>query len=353
MPSLDLFSGSISQDEDSWTWQFTIDVDYADWLALKPANAHYPEINLHVRGADFALMVEGATRKLVDTKSTFSLSGRGISAKLDGKTASSVTKSWTDSSAQQIISELCSSAGVALVYDVVDFPIKHIEGQGRYPIEIINQILSAIKAVIQTRPDGSLYIRSKRLIDPKKYFSENMVSHTLTDLDDYETLDERWDDRDNYSVISVGNGEVTDDQDSTKLTLASVDDLDDNGDKLSDNKIIHLYSVPFIESIDLEHSAAAALNIFYQGVVTEKISETVEVVDGQSSVSKPCYGNISASYVHDDLGQITINYEATDLTTEIKSHSLIKIEYDTRYHQFVAERTGDDEQLQVYAEVVE
>jgi len=349
---VDINSANISQDEDSWTWGFNATVsDHGNWDTVRPSNGNYPDIVLTVRGVVFNLMIEGMQRSRKDVTSNWAINGRGITARLDGKYAAGVDTAWREVNAQTIIQELCTAANITLDYLAVDWQIKELDGQGRYPIEIINEIASAIGAVVQTTTLGVLTIRPRYPIKPADYATAT-PDFTITDTDDYITLDEQWIDRDNYNVISIGDSE-TDSDDNQQLSITSEDDLDSEGEKQSDNKIIKIYSVPFISSISLDDSAEGALGLIYQGIMTETIElEAVEIVQGAGSLSLPMYGNIVADYIHTDLGQLTIK-ENGEISAAIEGQSLINLSYTTKYHQYIASRNSADKFLQIFAEVEE
>lgn len=352
---IDIISGTLSQDEDSWTWAFNVTVaDQGNWDAIKPRNGYYPDVVLTVRGIVFNLMVEGMQRSRRDVNNTWAISGRGKTARLDGKYASGVESSWKNINAQAIMNALCNDAGITLDYQAVDWQIKELEGQGRYPIEIINEIATAIGAVVQTSVSGTLIVRPMFAHNPAKYGTVT-PEHIITDLDDYITLDEQWIDRHNYNSISIGDEEVDEtlnDKDA-QLSITSEDHTDLDGNKLSDQKLVKIYSVPFIADISLQDSAELWLALLYQGVMTEFIHiDALEIIQGSASVSLPFYELISYTYVHSDLGEITMS-ENGELKTEIDGQSLVNLVYKTKYHQYMAARISTDKYLQVFAEVEE
>lgn len=356
---VDILTANISQDEDSWTWAFNATIaDHGNWVNVRPSNGSYPDVVLTVRGVSFNLMIEGMQRSRKAVNNTWSINGRGITARLDGKYASGVETEWRSANASTIIQELCAAASITLDYQDVDWPIPEIIGDGRYPIEIINEIAGAIGAVVQTSIDGTLTIRPRYEVKPADY-ATTTPDFTLTDADDYVSLDEKWLDRDNYNVISIGDGvedEPLDDSGNaaqSALTIIAEDDLDSDGNRISDNKIIKIFSVPFIESITLDDSAEGALSLIYQGVFSETLElPAVEIVRGHGSLSDPSYAVLLSDYIHTDLGEITVE-ENGNITTEIKGQSLIGLSYSTKYHKYVAVRNSTDKYLQVWAEVEE
>ncbi|RLA16983.1 MAG: hypothetical protein DRQ62_15460 [Gammaproteobacteria bacterium] len=345
--ALDIISADISQDEDSWTWNFNAGIaDQHNWEAVKPENGGYSEIIITVRGTSFNLMIEGIERSRQDVTSTWKINGRGITAKLDGKYASGVSDKWRKVNAKDIIQGLCSQANIVLDYQAVDWQINELDGEGRYPIEIINEIANAIGAVVQTSPDGTLIVRHKFSHKPSEY-AQTTPDFIITDNDDYVTLDERWDNRDNYNVVSVGDDEVDEIAGESNLSISS-SDIEGSSDKQ-----VRIFAVPFIADITLEDSAEGALQLIYQGIHSEELSEeAVEIIKGEGSVSKPFYSLISSDYIHSDLGAITIS-ESGDIKTAVEGQSLMNISYTTKFHQYLAIRQGDDKYLQVFLEVEE
>lgn len=345
---LDIMSGNISQDEKSWTWDFSFEIaDQVNFDIVQTQKGSYPYLVLSMRGISFNLMAEGKSRSIKDINSRWSIAGRGITARLDGKSSIGVDTVWRDVNARTIIQELCDASAVSLDYQEVDFLIKELDGQGRYPIDIIKEIANSTEAVIQTSLDGTLIIRPSYKTKPDLYPTTSL-DFEINDMDDYVSLDEQWLDRDNYDVVSIGNSEVEAEDSISSPASISIKTEDIEG---SVNKLCKIYTVPFIPEIQLEDSAESGLILIYQGVNESQVDiEYIEIINGTASLSLPFYSLVSSQYIHTNLGAITIS-ESGDIKTETEGQSLLKLSYMTKYHQYEASRTGTDKFLQVFAEI--
>lgn len=331
---LDFKSATLKADESSWAWSVNIVMaTAADWQKIRPVSGKIP-VQINVRGHVFNLLCEGAGRSRGERGINYTIKGRSITSKLAKGSADQVTKTWLGSTAKAIAQELCDAAGITLIWQSADWPISRHEVANRYPIDIINQLAKAVGGVVQTSPAGELLIRPKYTLSPTQY-NDQPADHILSDVDNIKTISEQWQARAGYDSIEVGNEAI-----STEPSI-SLSTEDAGGGAV----LVKANVVPF-QTIDLSHTAALNVKLLYQGVVSETVSQLVEIVDGKGRLSSPFYGLLSSAYKYTDLGAIEIT-ENGDIKTAIGLHSLLQISYTTKYHTWRATSAADKAQLYI------
>ena len=331
---LEFKSAAIKADESSWAWSFNLVMaTAADWQKIRPVSGKIA-VQINVRGYVFNLLCEGAGRSRGERGISYTIKGRSITAKLAKGSANQVTKTWLGSTAKTIAQELCDVAGITLNWQSADWPISRHEVANRYPVDIINQLAKAVGGVVQTSPAGELLIRPKYTLSPAQY-DDQPADHVLSDIDNIKTMSEQWQARAGYDSVEVGNEAI-----STEPSI-SLSTEDAGGGAV----LVKANVVPF-QTIDLSHTAALNVELLYQGVVSETVSQLVEIVDGKGRLSSPFYGLLSSTYKYTDLGTIEIT-ENGDIKTAIGLHSLLEISYTTQYHTWRATSTADKAQLYI------
>lgn len=330
-------SADLQADESSWAWRFSARIsDATGWQKLRP-NSGPVEIEISARGNTWLLLCEGAGRQRAGNGTSYQIKGRSITAKLARGLADQVTNTWLASTAKTIAQQQCDAADITLDWQAVDWPISRYEVVSQYPIDIINQLAKAVGAIVQTEPDGTLLVRPKYALSPALYGSVS-PDHIFSDIDDMTSLSESWEPRPGYDSIEVGNETI---RDEPSITLRTTD-------AGSGAVSVQADVVPF-QSIDLEHSAGLNLDLQYQGIKTEIISDTVEIVEGVGRLSRPFYGVITSAWRYTDLGGLDIS-ESGEIIADVGLHSLLDISYTTQYHEWRA--TSNADQVQVYIEGV-
>lgn len=232
---------------------------------------------------------------------------------------------------------------IPLQWNIVDWYIDEdiIDSIGEFPIDIIRDIVEAAGGIIQTAPDGTLVISEEYPVSPGDW-SDAEAEYTFTDQIDISQIVDSADERDGYNIFYISNVDDTDSDDSgitieTEATSSTVAN-------------VTVSVVPWNDECNLHHSGGDWVSIISNGIVTETITEQIEIVAGEGSLENPFYVLESSTWKQQDLGEIEID-ESGNVTTEIEGNSLLNITYTTKYHSFSAtDLTAED--VQFYPEII-
>ena len=323
---------SISGDIDSFSFSWSAELEnYADYLALNPSSEFIEcSYNLVLTGyngenynydlGNFALLIESATRSNSTSRQDFKISGRGKNALLDSRYNEKLDYSFKNVSAQTTVTNICASSNISLHWNIVDWIIPSYEATAIYPLDAIRAIVDAIGAAIQPTISGGLAViyRNKQkptdALIPDYYFNE----------DDILSISESYEDRAGYDWVTIGN-----EDDATNDITASIS-YD------AEKRLVDVSICPF-QDINIFHSMQNEnLQLHYQGIKTKSIAaEIVTVIDGKANLSNNCYSVVSMTWIDNDLGAVTV-LESGDVTTEIIGNGLFSVDYQTKYHQYLA-----------------
>ena len=343
----DIKDFNISGDIDSFTFDWSAELEnYADYLELNPCASFiscqyhlvltgYNGSNYSYDLGNFALLIESANRSNSTSGQSFQISGRGKNALLDSRYNEKSNYTFTNASAQNTVNDLCVAAGISLSWNIIDWIIPSYEATAVYPLDVIKAIVDAIGAAIQPTITGGLSViyRNKQkptaLINPDFSFNE----------DDIISISESYDDRAGYDWVTIGN-----EDDATQDIEASID-YD------SETRIIKVSVYPF-QQINIFHSMQNInLQLDYNGIETETITDTITVIDGKANLSKNYYGTLSVTWIENDLGSLTI-LENGEITTATVGNGLFDILYTTKYHKYLASPFNDIEKALVWVEAI-
>ncbi len=335
LPLRSVKSLNMSSDEDSYCLNFQAELSNAiDWTQC--AVDTEVQVTLDDDGSivQFHFIVDERVRDRSFGQTTYNVSGRSITAILGEGKALSLTKTWEETqTAKSIVEELCVEVGLTLNWEILNWsiPAKTLVADGEFPIQVIQKIAEAAGAILQTEFDGrTLSVLYKYPVSPTNY--ENAVSElNITDVDDMFSVNETKEIKPGYNSVLVM------DEDYTSSDALSIEEHS-SGVGWS---VIKIYATPWQEEeINLIHAGDdSKVAITYEGIVDETIEqENVQVIDGKCSVSRGIHNLITYSYNYTDLGTLTIS-DDTNILTEIIGHSLMTIEYETKYHQFRLEHT--------------
>lgn len=323
----------ISRDVDSWLQSFSADIlDISDWQAL----AGNPEVTISIGAYAWKMRVEGRNKSLGFGSQAFSISGRSRSAVLAKGVAVPVNQEWTSTTAKTIIQTLCDAAGIALNFQIPDWPLTAYSANARYPIDIISELVQAPGAVLYTADDSTLLVLPAYKAAPSRY-AESIPDAVINSNDDELQSSHRYIQRDDYDSIDVGN-ESAGSENQLSVSLKS----EPHGAGIK----VRIYVVPF-KKLTLQHSATGHLALVYRGIKTEKVTETIEIIEGKGSLSGSFYGLQSTSWRYANLGSVSILEDGT-VTSSVKGQSLVEITYTTKWIEYDA--SSSDDLAQVYIE---
>jgi hypothetical protein len=178
--------------------------------------------------------------------------------------------------------------------------------------------------VLQSAPGGALICRPEYPHSlPER--STATPDFYLTDQDNFFSVDSQPEIRDGFNRFLISDqGQAAAD---TGMTI-EVRDVD------SMTKEVLVYRVPWSGlDITLHTSGGSWVEIVDEGVLSETMIETAEIVAGEGRLQKPFYGLLAYDYLEADLGALT-PAEDGHLATATAGNSLVAVTYQTKYHLF-------------------
>lgn len=305
---------------------FSIDatIEMLNYLDFQKLNS-VQEIDFDYLGKEtFRLLVEpwDSTSSRGGVSESFTIKARSPAALLDFPHSDKLTQTFTNTTAQTIVQDLCNNEGVILDWQVIDWAIKSYDASNVSPISFIKKLVGAggINAILQSSNDGKLIVCYRDKQSPANYSAPDF---TITDKNYISPLSESIDLRKKYDYVSIGNESTG--STKPKVTIKTVQDGTDI--------LIKVYVNPF-QSIELNHAGLSFIDAVYQGVFTESITdENVKIISGKGSLSQNFYGLQSAVYYYSGLGALTTKEDGS-FTTATDGHSLIDVVFTSKYHLF-------------------
>lgn len=244
---------------------------------------------------------------------------------LDFPYASPVSDDFTYGMASDMVARLGLLEGLVISWDLpVDWPLTASAApvEGLSPLEAIRLIVWSVKALLQSNPDGTLYVGRIRTADSDKLYSAP-AQYTLNEGEQFistGTTPVKNSGYNAYEVSAVSS-------ESTRYTMKSEE-------VSSTEMIVKVFEVPWstnpvsLETSDIDLSVTI---VRLDDVVNEETCEEVEIVEGEGTLSNPYYGLQSISYAdRENLGDLSIS-EDGEFTCEILGESIVKVGYYTKY----------------------
>ena len=137
--------------------------DYNSFQLLNPENG-IKTVSVLVDTDTFNFIVEGYSVDDTVAGETYNISGRSITAKLDYPFSDPITRSWSNTLASTIITELCAEEGITFSWNtaIPDLIIKDFFADEQHRIDIIKSVLNPYAETIQLQstPAGDLEIKA-------------------------------------------------------------------------------------------------------------------------------------------------------------------------------------------------
>jgi hypothetical protein len=330
---------SIEVDEGSYFVAGEIHLsDEAEFLQL----AHLQEVAVRIDDTTFDLIANlprGSRPEVGREDFVMPLASPAIL--LDAPYAEALTREFNSAMASAIAAEMAATASISIDWRLVDWyiPGSTLYANGETPLAIIRKLVEAVGGLLQSAPDGTLICRPEY---PHSLPERETATpdFSLTDQDNFFSVDSSPEVRDGFNKFLISNqGEAAAD---SGLTLEQRD-IDEQ------TKEVLVYRVPWTgQAISLRTSGGGWVGIVDEGVATEILVETVEIVSGEGRVTKPLYEKLGHQYKQASLGAITPS-EDGHLSSETPGNSLVEVTYQTKYHLF---RVSSDriEDVQFYPE---
>ncbi|MGV0961804.1 MAG: SPRY domain-containing protein [Limnohabitans sp.] len=284
-------------------------------------------ISVTIDATEYVLLVDSPRRSRPELgKTEYYVPCVSPTMLLDSPYAEPISREFAGAMAASIAAEMSALAGVTLDWQLLDWyiPAATLYANNETPLAVIRKLVEAVGGVIQTSPAGTLICRPEYPLSLPDWSSATPDFY-LTDMDNFFSVDSTPVLRDGFNRYLISNQDAT----TAGLTLEAID-------LTATSKQIRVYQVPWDEAmiINLHTSGGEWVSIVAGGVVTEDLTEQVEIVAGEGRTAKPFYGLVSYGYLQDDLGAPTISESGT-VATITKDNSLLSLTYSTQYHQFI------------------
>ena len=292
------------------------------------------EIIITIDGDEFYFFVEAKSRNRRHGSTDYIITGLSPSAKLDGPYAEPVTDELAGL-ASQIASAMAGP--VQLSWQTIDWYIPQntlLPGDAT-PMEVIRQLAAACGAVVQSDPDGSIYVVPEYLVSVPNWDAAT-PDYTLSDALDFFSTSEDFDHRPGYNAYLVGD----------QMESAETVRIEPEDDAPA-TKLARVYQTPWQDDFDLTHTGGDWVVIEDIGVSEREVTEQAEFVAGEASVSYPIYGIVSMEWLRVPLGSVTIAEDGR-LEAQVEGESLLAITYLTRCHEYIV-TDRETEPLQLVA----
>lgn len=242
--------------------------------------------------------------------------------------------------ASAVVAELAALHNITVSWEIPDWllPDDELYANDRTPLNIIKQITGAAGALLQPTPEGNLRVVANMESNSNKW-DEDTPSYYLTDQKNFFSTGENADERPGYNKYRISD--YTEDDENTDL---KEDEL------TASKKLLKAYRIPFDNKQLTLYTSDSNATIVYNGIVTEYITEEVEIVSGECSVNLPIYEK-PAKPVYDDtdLGEVDTYTEEGTINVTTPGQSLATIKYLTKYHKWTA-TDYDEENTQFWVE---
>ena len=329
---IDFENINLSIDEDSYCWTFSAQLSNLEGWVLCSAGK---DIIITIGSDVYNMKIDSRNRSISFGEDNFSIEGRSITSKY-GEGAEPLYNTWGAISTHTLLNELIDSP-------IINIPLWNLTedlfvANGETPISLVNLIADAVGGCVYTNSEGILIIDMKYKVAPSLYDINN-TDHTVTDLDDIYSISES-------RIINPGYNqvEVSDEPDSSSNSV-SVEVL--SKDIINLTAQLKIIIFPFVNTVELKTSHDNVDLPISDTPLYEELTETIEIIDGNGSVSQPVYNIVSTDYQDVDLGNITFN--GNDIVTDIKGLTLLNITYNSQYH-VINITAQDSELIQIYLE---
>jgi hypothetical protein len=332
---------SIEVDESSYAINGEIHLaDQADFLQL----AHLQEVAVQIDSTTYQMLANlpRGSRPEIGVES-FVVPLVSPAILLDAPYATALTRDFAGAMASAIATEMAATAGISIEWRLVDWyiPAATLYAGGETPLTIIRKLTEVVGGVLQSSPDGTLICRPEYPVSlPDR--ATATPDFYLTDQDNFFSVDSTPEIRDGFNKFLISDQDQSAADTGLTLEQRDIDEL---------TKEVLVYRVPWTgQAISLRTSGGGWVSIIDEGVTTEILAETVEIVAGEGRVQKPLYEKISQVYKQASLGAI-VTAEDGHLASATPGNSLVEITYRTKYHLF---RVSSDriEEVQFYPEEV-
>lgn len=266
----------------------------------------------------------GATRYVVEAMSPAVLLGEPYGQPRDGELSGTA-------------SSLAAILAPGVDWQTVDWAVPENTwiAAGESPLELLKTLAGAVGAVVQSRPDGTLFVTPAYPVAVPEWARATPGLVLTEDLDSF-SVGTTPDHRPGYNRYLIGDQLVA--AEGLRLEETVLD---------SASKEVRGYETPWAGDFRLEHTGGDWVQLEDKGVEERAVEEVVEIVRGAGRTRYPIYSREKVDWLQTNLGTITYSEDGTVQAT-IEGESLLALKYTTRCRLW-AVRDKEDEPLQVVA----
>lgn len=327
-----LDAATVSIDEGQYAWVCQLTLRNPIEINLFDVDA---EFTVSLLGETYSFIVNDkqlARREAVDWSA--GVNGIGPAARYAAPRAAPITKTWGAVLATDVVAELF---GDAVEWEILNWslPPNRLAAQNQAPMDILQALARAAGAVVQSDPDGTLRVRYVYPVAVPAYAAA-IADHEYDDIQHTLSTSERL-----VSQGLVDKLRILDAQASTEN-----DALEFEQDELDPARgTLRLFPNPWRDGLSIEHTSDDRVSATLDGIETETLTETVEVIGGKGSVSKPIHSVETLEWLYADLTGVTFEADSREFTTThaTLTESLLRITYATRFIAYEAAAYEDAE----------
>lgn len=323
------YSASLSIDKSSFCWTFNAEIGDSENLnKLKPTKAlrgDYVEVEFKLGTTLWRLIIEKTSERT--TSNQFSITGRSPSVFLTDNYSLPIIQTWTNTSAQAIVNELCTTAGLGVLWLINDWAIESYTATDRYAIDIINELVSEKKAFMSSLPNGTVAILASLPCSPRQLNNQAFDFFCATDKNIFERGHE-FENRKNYNKITVTKQS---DSLADNAPSVSIEQVPDGNDM-----VLKVLVNPPVPSVTLNHSSGANVAVYNEGVKYQTITDQLVITNGKANLSKPFLALTNAVWSQNNLGDLVINNRGE--VSVGSGFGVVTVTYLSPYHQYRLQR---------------
>jgi hypothetical protein len=333
--NLEFLSLSISSDEHSPYYQ--CEITLKDAKEYQNFSRDTPFI-VHALDTDYSFIVDSRNlNRSIDDESNYlescTISGLSPLALLASPRAIKITKTWIEPEwASVIVEELLGP----ITWNLIDWliPAYRLAAEKAAPLDVAQQIVSAVGGFIESQPDGSILCRSiwpVSLVD----FEITNADHTFTEATIFSSVESPTNDE------LINRIRILDQEASYQDRLEYVPNKHgDETDGMSGT--LYAFISPWREGLRIVTTRPSTIHVglLYEGVRTisdlnpDYPAETLTFIKGESSTQYPVMQLTGLTWLDENLGSATVASYSTVITAgsgTYGGYSLAEITYTARY----------------------
>lgn len=314
---------SVRQGQYAWTCQLSL---------VNPAHAALfnedDEFTVNLPDEDYAFIVEGKSRDRSSIVNTaVQVTGVGPGVLYDSPRAQTVTRTWDEAVLATAVVEELFGEGV-VQWEILDWsiPAFRLGVQDQAPMDVLKKLAAAAGATIRPDPDGTMRVQYLYPVSVPQY--------------DSATPDQEYFDAE-HNIRAGGRTKFQ--KLANKIRILDVDagvardsiEFEQDPEHFT-RGTLKVFPNPWRTDITLEHTSDERVSASIVGEETEELTETVEVIGGKGSVSKPIFEVTELEWLYVDLTGVVFDTDSREFTTThpTLTESLLRITYTTRFVKF-------------------